>query len=733
MSETQKLPFPLKIKQEIKDIKEEQTEQNTKIQENATDILNLNTSKASKTELQEATIALQAELLATRKDLQAGTLEGQAEGESLYLQDSSDARFREFGITGNSKQEKREGYSIYNYLERLYKTQKDLTITGEKESGYIIVNGTPNGDYANVTEPLDITSILEVGQTYTLWQENYGSLTNTGVYLQVTERPAEGGINRTFSRDAKKTITIKEGATYEITLLTGTAENTGTLTNYKNRYMLYKGTEEKEFELYGAMPSLEFPSPIQAVGQDVNLFDKDNVTKINAYLDGNSKKITTNANARTLYIPCKTNKTYTILKKESARFGAGTCNVLPSNNVICNNAKVPNAGTEVSIETGNTDTYLCVFYYLSTADTLTEQEILDSIKIVEGTEINGYSPYGCGSTNVIVCNKNFFDKNTVIWEAGKRVNSNTGKLESGSLEWSSTQNYIPVPPNTTLHFKGTVCYVSWRFYMHTYNANKQFIKTIELNSGSETRELTFNTEEARFVRFTFNVSKINWDSIQLEIGETATDYIAHEEQTLTMTIQQEMLEGDYFDLDNEEEVHTWGKKIFNGTEACRMPATNDKNAVFTNLEDTVIYDFESDTEKQLSTHFTCEGASGGYQQSLDKGIGMYAYITSRGKYVYFVVPLEIAATLSEWTNWLTEQFNAGKPLTNYYKLATPTKIPFTNEQKAVAKQIREKLHTYKNRTHIYGVDEISPIFNVRYTVDMQTAFNAINKGVINNV
>ena len=55
-------------------------------------------------ELQEATIALQAELLATKKDYEAGTLEGQEKGESLYLQDSSNARFREFGIGGNDKQ-----------------------------------------------------------------------------------------------------------------------------------------------------------------------------------------------------------------------------------------------------------------------------------------------------------------------------------------------------------------------------------------------------------------------------------------------------------------------------------------------------------------------------------------------------------------------------------------------------------------------------------------------------
>ena len=87
MAQNNKLPFPLKILQELKNLKQEQTKQDT-------DIENLDLNKASKTELQEATIALQSELLATRKDYEAGTLEGQAEGESSYLADSSDARFR---------------------------------------------------------------------------------------------------------------------------------------------------------------------------------------------------------------------------------------------------------------------------------------------------------------------------------------------------------------------------------------------------------------------------------------------------------------------------------------------------------------------------------------------------------------------------------------------------------------------------------------------------------------
>lgn len=122
------------------------------VNNNAEELENTNAkllNKASKTELQEATLALQAELLKAQeeierqnKDYEAGTLEGQAEGESLYLQDSSNARFREFGIGGNDKQATRSGINFYNANDKLnfsdvVVVDKDdwITITGDNSSG----------------------------------------------------------------------------------------------------------------------------------------------------------------------------------------------------------------------------------------------------------------------------------------------------------------------------------------------------------------------------------------------------------------------------------------------------------------------------------------------------------------------------------------------------------------------------------------------------------------------
>ena len=91
-------------------------------------------------ELQEATLALQAELLKAQeeierqnKDYEAGTIEGQAEGESLYLQDSSNARFREFEICGNSKQATRTGKNKLDLSKIQQETKNGVTCTYNKD------------------------------------------------------------------------------------------------------------------------------------------------------------------------------------------------------------------------------------------------------------------------------------------------------------------------------------------------------------------------------------------------------------------------------------------------------------------------------------------------------------------------------------------------------------------------------------------------------------------------
>ena len=59
--------------------------------------------------------------------------------------------------------------------------------------------------------------------------------------------------------------------TYYTDLGSSEIEKIGTLTNYKNRYMLYKGTEDKPYEQYGASPSPDYPSEIETAKDSVEI------------------------------------------------------------------------------------------------------------------------------------------------------------------------------------------------------------------------------------------------------------------------------------------------------------------------------------------------------------------------------------------------------------------------------------------------------------------------------
>lgn len=192
------------------------------------------------------------------------------EATSLQVQDASTLPTK-LDVRGNHSQETREGYNLWDYLNVVKASAGGLTIEKDYENGYITVNGTPNANYIYISSSIIITDMLEDGQRYTLWQEVYASEGITdGIYMQVT-RTADNEENiKYYSRNNLATFKVDKSnnASYSITLQTSSVDGTGTLTNYRNRYMLYKGTDEKSYELPGASPSLDYPSEVRAVGDN---------------------------------------------------------------------------------------------------------------------------------------------------------------------------------------------------------------------------------------------------------------------------------------------------------------------------------------------------------------------------------------------------------------------------------------------------------------------------------
>ncbi len=122
-----------------------------------------------------------------------------------------------------------------------------------------------------------------------------------------------------------------------------------------------------------------------------NMFDKNNANIIVAFVDGAGNVNFTDVTTRkSLYIMCKPQTSYTISKIASSCFRIGSCNNIPT----VNNRKLINYNTldgganitNVSFNTGENANYLVITYYDSETDTLTEQEIIDTIKISDDSK-----------------------------------------------------------------------------------------------------------------------------------------------------------------------------------------------------------------------------------------------------------------------------------------------------------------------------------------------------------
>lgn len=149
-----------------------------------------------------------------------------------------------------------------------------------------------------------------------------------------------------------------------------------------------EGKTEQEHE-----PTPDNPSELVSVGYE-NLFDKDGNQILEAFINGSTGVITNYNATRMLYIECKSNTTYTFSRIGGTRLIIGTTNVIPTNGIIVNDIVTDNSATVKTYTTNTNAKYLCVFYYNSGSDTLTEENIRNSIQITKGTQPHNYIPYG---------------------------------------------------------------------------------------------------------------------------------------------------------------------------------------------------------------------------------------------------------------------------------------------------------------------------------------------------
>lgn len=622
-------------------------------------------------------------------------------------------------LKGGHKQETRSGYNFWKPFTSQTKDGVTLTV---KDDGSYVLSGT-----ATKTTSFYVNGLNYDAADYTIALFNSTAMSNETFYVQIEHE--NGLLKQAFLT----TNTIKSGTTGKINALSIVIPADLTLNNFTFKPMLLKGIYTANtmlrFEQYGTMPSTDYPSEIKTVGSNVQLFDKDNVNKLNGVPDVSS--ITSNTVAKSFYVQAKPNTTYTVSRKIiGSRFVVGTTANLPAVGETIIDRKVNNEGSSITLTTSKNVNYLVVYYLYNSSEN--EEEILDNIKIEKGSVATPWSAYRTGSAEMDVANENLFNKNNTNNFLNGLGPDNSGKIQAVSTNTSGS-NYIvtiivPCLPNSTYIISR---YIEGKTFF-VYESSKKdlkigdninFLKRNNNTSIINERVITSTNAKYLLVKIynTYATEQNTYNdlisNVQVIKSSTISQFKEHQSQTAIMPIQQEMLQGDYIE---DVEHHEWGKYIFTGKETIEnIGKSGDITFFKTSLSNLSDFNYIDDnTVNYMCTHFKAIKVADRFQNNtffinIEKKVSLCS---------------QEITTIDALKAYLKARYDANDPVVIYYKLTNAIDLELTEAQKAVREQ---KLHTYKNVTNINLSDELASI-DVTYKKDLDTILNNLQAQIITN-
>lgn len=508
-------------------------------------------------------------------------------GENITLNNTAkNVRFRKFKVGGNSEQETREGYNLLN---------ANLPYTTSSNGNTIKWLGKEN------------IPKIEVNKYYYLHGKFSDGTIFSGAHAAFVIIDSMGQIlNKTFGSSFQNTVDISNAT--DCYIYTDSTYVNKTVTEVA----IYEGKENKTYEQHGVMPSPDYPSKVETVGNNINLFnfkDKKDVSPIYTVDDEG-------------WITCQYDNT-----------------------------------------SGTSAAYLNYYTNNLNLKTGTLYNIIVEIKKMSGTG---------RFVAVSAANDSQFDTTFNIL-----LGTNFADVYNSVLKTRTS-------------------------FQNSINGLRTFATFSPGQAGSITFRISV-LEDTSVNANNFVYSNYNQGSTKIIIEKSDKT----QKQEYIMPVQKEFLTDDYFDLDNEEEVHGWNKLVLTGEEDWSTKQTSDNSVRF---QAVLLQSCLKDNEG-CSNYFKVQSEIDSKQSC---GISVYAGNTT----MYVWIPKTVAETVETFKTWLKSLYDAGTPVVVYYKTATETRILFTDEQKAVAKEI-QKATSYEDVTHIYSTDEVSPVFDVEAVIDLK--------------
>lgn len=201
--------------------------------------------------------------------------------------------------------------------------------------------------------------------------------------------------------------------------------------------------------------------------------------------------------------------------------------------------------------------------------------------------------------------------------------------------------------------------------------------------------------------------------LMIEKGDTATDYVEHEQTDYILDIQQEMLSGDYFvkEDDGWKEVHNYLQRsikedIINAT----MSGSGRYIVIGSIIANTALIPNANEIPRLFSNILpACSYNTLVNTNDIDYGIT----ISTSGS---LCIRDKDCTTLDEYKNKLSND-----DFYYYYYLKIPTKLACTSEQNAVLEEL-SNLELFDGINNIITTEDIA-LLKLKYSLDVKTYIN----------
>ena len=502
----------------------------------------------------------------------------------------------------------------------------------------------------------------------------------------------------------QKQINVVEEYTYNrayINILSGATFNNATI------YPMLEKTDDETARPYQRYGDVTYK--INSLGDNKQLFDGN-------FRQGNetstlSKSLVFSLNS----IPCIKGKYYTIstnidLKIYKYAIFVNT-NKFPTSNPNSNNTgwKTEKAVTIKPTANG----YIGIIVSHIDNSIFTPEDIKQYyFKVEEGETATSYSPYGQGSTEINVVNKNLAEKIDGMWYSGATKILYADAQGYGYIARIKENSKITISKKNAGN-RFVVCLTKEKPV-----ANMSCDIT-EFPDATTRTEYSFNNTDYKWLFFGYyrgtdvEEAKKAGENVQIEIGDK-TNYEEHKEQKIVLDIQQEMLTGDYIDLDRKKEVHGWNKYIFTGNETFTSATSGGTQIYRTTMFST---ELKKDDENVI---VLCNNAKGVTNKTWTSNADKDIVFGGTNGLIQFIV--KEVVTLEEFKAKLQELYNLGTPVEIYYKTAEVTELDLTESQIEVSEKLN-KLRFYKNVNNIFTLEDIA-LLQATYSVDLKSYINA---------